>query len=168
MTSGNAYTRHGKNVPVIRGLYRTAQSVHLCEHHKKQTDFGCCFPRFAPENGLAARIKFFTFAEQCDILTVFMADFVQFKRFFVKEIVQLCRNNLHPARGRKDAATSIIIQTRGNNLHPARGRKPDGSGFTVPHMRNNLHPARGRKLIVDLSITEDLETTYTPQGDENS
>ena len=61
--------------------------------------------------------------------------------------MQLCRNNPHPARGRKPSNAYLTHLSARNNPHPARGRKLAIGRSTTSTSGNNPHPARGRKLF---------------------
>ena len=80
-----------------------------------------------------------------------------------------CRNNPHPARGRKRRRSRSVLLPTGNNPHPARGRKLLKNPLLLCKISgNNPHPARGRKQPGRHDFGNKRETTHTPQGDGNS
>ena len=81
----------------------------------------------------------------------------------------MCRNNPHPARGRKLLHFPDSSSFAWKQPTPRKGTETCVCVLLgYAHIRNNPHPARGRKLWILAGLASLIaETTHTPQGDGN-
>ena len=83
--------------------------------------------------------------------------------------MQLCRNNPHPARGRKPPVPLKCAVFCRNNPHPARGRKQCPRKYSIFRLWETTHTPQGDgNALLFTCFPVSQETTHTPQGDGNA